>query len=394
MPLTDVKIRQARAADRPLKLTDGGGLFLEVRPTGSKLWRYRYRIAGKENVYAIGEYPAVSLGDARRLRDEARDMVRRGVHPAHARREAVAEQVASNAATFEAIAREWMATQAGRWSARYAADVDRALTLNAFPAFGSLPIRAVTAALILDLIQKMARRGAETYAQQVRQWISAVFRYAVATLRAEYDPASALRGAVAVPQVEHAQAMPRHVLAALRDALPGYGGHPTTRIALQMLLYTFVRTVELRRARWEQFDLGAARWEIPAGNMKRRRPHIVPLSRQVIALLGELYEHTGDGNGYLLPNMRRPQDGYMSHTTVNDALRRLGFAEWSGHDFRATASTHLYEMGRYRGDVIELQLAHVEGNKTKAAYNHARYMAERAQMMQEWADWVDAVQAV
>jgi integrase len=393
MPLTDVKIRQARAGERSIKLTDGGGLYLEVRPTGAKLWRYRYRIGGRENVFALGEYPSISLGDARKARDGARELVRRGVHPAHARREAVAGQVASNAVTFEAIAREWMASQAGRWSARYASDVARGLEQNAFPAFGALPIRSVTAALVLSLIQKMAKRGAETYAQQVRQWVSAVFRFAVATLRAEYDPASALRGAVAVPQVEHAQAMPRHVLAEFRDALPSYTGHPTTRIALQILLYTFVRTAELRRARWDQFDLTGARWDIPAGNMKRRRPHIVPLSRQVVDLLGELYEYTGAGNGYLLPNMRRPADGCMSHTTINHALRRMGFAQWSGHDFRATASTHLYEMGRYRGDVIELQLAHVEGNKTKAAYNHARYMSERVQMMQEWADWVDGVQA-
>lgn len=393
MPLTDVKIRQTKPGEQPLKLTDSGGLYLEVRPSGSRLWRYRYRIAGKENLYAVGHYPTVSLLEARRLRDEARDLVRQGIHPSHARQAKFSEQIARNANTFEAVAREWLERKRTNWSPYYHNQAIRALEQNAFPKIGRLPIRAVTAAQVLDVLNVMHRRGATTYALQLRQWCSAIFRFAVVTLRADGDPAAALKGALTRPPIDHAKPMTPADIADYRVRLQTYGGNRTTVIVLWLLLYLFVRTAEIRLGRWSEFDLDAAEWKIPPGRMKMRRTHLVPLPRQAVVLLRELQRISGAGE-ILFPNSRRPTAA-MSATTVNRALEHMGYASgtWTGHDFRATASTLLHEQG-YRSELIEIQLAHVEKSKTKAAYNHAQYLAERRQMMQAWADWVDSVQGM
>lgn len=392
MPLTDVKIRQSRATDKALKLTDSNGLYLEVRPNGSKLWRYRYRIAGKENLFAIGEYPAISLQEARRVRDDARELVKQGIHPSHARQSTLANQLTQNTNTFESIAREWLDRKKEQWTPYYLKQATNCLERNAFPKIGRLPIRNVTAAHLLEILQTMEKRGAETYALQLRQWCSSVFRHAVVTLRADGDPAGALKGAIQRPKINHSKPMTAAQIGDFKARLDTYGGNLTTVIAMRLMLYTFVRTVELRKAPWEEFDLGSALWKIPAERMKMRRPHVVPLARQAVALLTDLKRVTGAGT-WLFPNFRRPDD-VMSATTINRALEHMGYATglWTGHDFRATASTRLHEMG-FRPDVIELQLAHVETNKTKAAYNHAEYMAERRNMMQAWADWIDDIEA-
>lgn len=391
MPLTDVKIRQAKAADKALKLTDSNGLYIEVKPNGSKLWRYRYRIAGKENLFAVGEYPAMSLQDARKARDDARELVKQGIHPSHARRASVAEQLAKNANTFEAVASEWLERKREKWSPYYHKQATNCLEQNAFPKIGRLPIRNVTAAHLLEFLQAMEKRGAATYALQLRQWCSAIFRYAVVTLRADADPAAALKGAIHRPQINHSKPMSREQIGDFKTRLSRYGGNRTTVIAMRLMLYTFVRTVELRKARWEEFDLVGAEWRIPAERMKMRRIHLVPLPRQAVTLLNELHRITGAGD-WLFPNFRRPDD-VMSATTINRALEHMGYSSglWTGHDFRATASTQLHEMG-FKPDVIERQLAHVEENKTKKAYNHAEYLAERREMMQAWADWIDSIE--
>lgn len=391
VPLTDVKIRQARAADKVLKLTDGNGLYLEVKPNGSKLWRYRYRIAGKENLFAVGEYPTLSLQDARRARDDARELVKQGIHPSHARQSALSGQHAKNANTFESVAREWLDRKREKWTPYYHKQATSCLEQNAFPKIGRLPIRNVTAAHLLEFLQAMEKRGAETYALQLRQWCSAIFRFAVVTLRADADPAAALKGAIHRPQIKHSKPMSREQIGDFKARLTKYGGNRTTVIAMRLMLYTFVRTVELRKAHWEEFDFEAAEWKIPAERMKMRRLHLVPLSRQAVALLNELRKITGAGD-WLFPNFRRPDD-VMSATTINRALEHMGYSSglWTGHDFRATASTQLHEMG-FRPDVIERQLAHVEENKTKKAYNHAEYMAERREMVQAWADWIDGIE--
>jgi integrase len=269
--------------------------------------------------------------------------------------------------------------------------VERFLESDVFPYVGRLPIRSVTAAHLLEIIRRIEGRGAETVALLVRQWSSAIFRYAVATLRADGDPAAALKGAIERPKVEHHKPLSRSQIVDFTTALGRYGGYRTTVIALRLMLLTFVRTVELRKAEWSEFDLDNAEWKIPAERMKMREPHIVPLSKQAVDLLRELQTYTG-GRVALFPNYRRPNE-CMTATTLNRALERMGFngkdsIGFSAHGFRATASTILNEMS-YRSDVIERQLAHAERDKVRASYNHAEYIDERRAMMQDWANLLE-----
>jgi integrase len=264
---------------------------------------------------------------------------------------------------------------------------------DVYPYIGALPIRSVTAAHLLEIVRRVEGRGAETVALLVRQWCSAVFRYAVATLRADGDPAAALRGAIARPKVEHRKPLTRLQITAFLKALDGFSGFRTTSIALRLALVTFVRTVELRAAQWSEIDFDRAEWRIPAERMKMREPHLVPLSTQALALLHELHKLTGNQR-WLFPNYRRPET-CMTATTLNRALERMEFngkdsIGFSAHGFRATASTILNEAG-YRADVIERQLAHKERNTVRASYNQAEYLAERRDMMQQWADLVDGL---
>ncbi|WP_047236684.1 tyrosine-type recombinase/integrase [Chromobacterium subtsugae] len=397
MPLTDVKIRTAKPGPKPIKMTDGGGLYLEVKTNGAKHWRYRYELPGadgirRENLYAIGEYPAISLSEARASRDWARDLVKAGKHPSQVRKSERSAQVAENANTFQAVALEWLEKKRVGWKPYTFSQASNALHNNAFPSFGSYPLREVTAAMLLEMLQKMERRGAETLALQVRQWCSAIFCYGVATLRADFDPAYALKGALHRPPVNHSRALTLDDLADLKAKLDKYGGHRATIIAMRLLMYCFTRTGELRLASWGEFDLDRAEWRIPAGRMKMARTHIVPLSRQAVELLMELKQITGGGN-LLFPNQRKPSES-MSATTINRALEHMGYSSGmvTGHDFRATASTLLHENG-FTALAIERQLAHVERNSVKAAYNHAEYMDERRQMMQWWADYIDSIKA-
>ncbi len=393
MSLTDAKIRASKPGFKPSKLADGGGLYLEVRPSGAKLWRYRYRIASKENIFAIGEYPAISLAEARSELAKARTLVKQGLHPSHNRQAERLRNVSANANTFEAVANEWISKKANGWTPYYQRQVQGFLKADVFPHIGKLPIRKVTAAHLLEIIRRIEDRGAATVALLVRQWSSAIFRYAVATLRADSDPAAALRGAIHRPKVEHRKPLSRDQIVDFLKALESYGGYRTTVIALHLILLTFVRTVELRKAVWTEFDLDHAKWRIPADRMKMRETHIVPLSSQAVVLLRELQTYTG-GRDFLFPNYRRPKD-CMTATTLNRALERMGFngkdsIGFSAHGFRATASTILNEKG-YRSEVIERQLAHAERDKVRAAYNHAEYMGERTGMMQAWADYVDSL---
>jgi integrase len=388
MSLTDAKIRNTKPGPKPIKLADGGGLYIEVRPTGAKLWRFRYRIAGKENVFAIGDYPGITLAEVRAEHGKARLLVKQGIHPSHSRQTERLSNHAANANTFEGVAKEWISKKSTGWTPYYLRQVERFLESDVFPHVGRLPIRRVTAAHLLEIIRRIEGRGAETVALLVRQWSSAIFRYAVATLRADGDPAAALKGAIHRPKVEHHKPLSRSQIVDFIKALDKYGGYRTTVIALRLMLLTFVRTVELRKAEWSEFDLDNAEWRIPAERMKMREPHIVPLSKQTVSLLRELQTYTG-GRAVLFPNYRRPNE-CMTATTLNRALERMGFngkdsIGFSAHGFRATASTILNEMG-YRSDVIERQLAHAERDKVRASYNHAEYMDERKAMMQEWAD--------
>lgn len=388
--LTDVKVRQAKPGEKTCKLTDGHGLYLEVRPNGKKHWRYRYRLAGRENLFAIGPYPAVSLAEARTARDEARSLVSQGIHPSQARKSHKAEQKSQTEETFEAIAREWLMKKQASWSAYYHRQAVSCLEKNAFPVIGSMPIREVKSSDLLAILQAMEARGAETFALHLRQWCSAVFRYAVVTLRADHDPAAVLKGAVIRPAINHCKPMQASDITELLGRLDRYGGNLTTVIIIRLVLLLFVRTVELRLARWEEFDLEKGIWTIPGARMKMRQKHLVPLSTQALELLFLLRSVTG-ANALLFPNFRRPTVP-MSATTINRALEHMGYPSktWTAHDFRATASTHLHEMG-FSTLVIERQLAHAEKNTVKAVYNHAEYWDERRSMMQAWADWIDSV---
>ncbi len=399
MLLTDAAIRNAKYSKGCKPLRDGRGLFVVLTPTGAKLWRYRYRVNGAENVFAIGQYfndrrPGhVSLEEARRARDEAKLLVKRGIHPIQQRRVEEIAQRERAATTFEGVAREWMERNRPGWTPYYAKQVEGFLASDVFPAIGAFPIRDVSAAHLLDILQRVERRGAPTVALLIRQCCSAVFRYAVVTLRADGDPAAALRGAVTRRKVKHKRPLSRDEITALLKALDQYGGHRETVIAVHLLMLTFVRTAELRGARWSEIDFERAEWRIPAERMKKREPHLVPLSQQAIRLMRELHTLTGYRE-FLFPNVRRPTT-CMSATTLNRALERMGFSGkgtigFSAHGFRATAATIFSELG-IRSDVIDRQLSHKERNLVRAAYIQAEYLEDRRALNQQWADLVDAL---
>lgn len=393
MNLTDVKIRQAKPAEKTYRLPDGAGLHLEIRPNGSKLWRYRYRLGGKENLFAIGRYPETDLKAARKAREEAREMVEKGLHPAKVRKARLAVAVAETGTTMEGVTREWIDRRGSGWTGPYRQKVISHMEADVFPMIGTLPVRDVRAPHLLPVLQMVEDRGAPTTAILIRQWCSQVFRYAVATGRADMDPAAALQGVITRARVNHANPMTWESLGTFMGRVQAYNGSTLTKIALKLLAYCWVRTIEVRRMEPGDVDLKARLWTIPAAKMKMRRDHVVPLSRQAADLIAELRTITGAA-GWAFPNLHRPDD-VMSATTLNRALERMGYAGGllTCHDFRATASTRLHEMG-YRSELIERQLAHVEKSKTRAAYNHAEYLDERREMMQTWADRVDQAAGV
>ena len=395
MPLTDSTIRNAKPGitpagkptAKPYKMGDAGGLYLEVTPSGGKLWRLKYRFGGKEKRLALGAYPVVTLKAARERAIEARRLLADGVDPAQAKAKA------AGAHSFEAVAREWHAKFAPTWTAAHAARIITRLELNVFPWIGARPIAEITAPELLAVLRRIEARGRLETAHRAHQNCGAVFRYAVATGRAERDPSGDLRGALPPATKRHHAAIvePRAVAELLR-AIDGYTGSLVTACALKLAPLVFVRPGELRRAEWVEIDLDAAEWRIPADKMKMREPHVVPLSRQAVAILRELQPLTGRGR-YVFPGARsaaRP----MSENTVNAALRRLGYDKdtMTGHGFRSLASSILHEQG-WPSDIIERQLAHAERNKIKAAYNRAQHLPERRRMMQAWSDYLDSLRA-
>lgn len=394
MPLTDVKIRQAKPGEKPIKLTDEKGLYLLITPKGSKLWKFKYRFLQKEKKLSLGAYPDVSLAQARDMRDEARTQLARNVDPGalkQANKQAV-QRAAEN--TFQSIAREWHAKFSAQWSPGHALRILRRLENDIFPWLGSLPIADITTPNILMTLRRIESRGAVETAHRAHQNCSQVFRYAVATGRVSRDPCGDLRGALApVKQTHHASLTDPKAIAGLLRAINGYQGNFATRCALQLAPLLFVRPGELRQATWIEFSFEEAEWRIPAARMKMREQHIVPLSTQALTILRELQPLTGQST-YLFPSTRslkRP----MSENTLNAALRRLGYTkdEMTAHGFRSIASTLLNEQGWNR-DAIERQLAHAERNTVRAAYNYAEFMPERKKMMQAWADYLDQLMEV
>lgn len=394
MALNDTRIRNAGKRQKPYKLTDGKGLYVEIRPTGSKLWRYRYRIDTKENVFAMGEYfpdaktPGhLSLDDARAERARCRQLVKQGIHPSHDKKATQARRRADSANTFEAIGQEWLEKNRKHWAPRNYGDIKRALEKDVFPDVGSLPIRQVTAAHILAILDKVDARGAASMAINIRQYCGAIFAHAVRTLKADGDPTGVLKGHIKRPEIKHKRPLTKAGIKELVAKIET-ANYLITVVALKLLLYLFVRPGELRQAEWAEFDLEQGVWTIPAEKMKKRERHMVPLSRQAIELLQALQKVTGNRR-HLFPNHRRPND-CLSGNALNTALRRLGYkGQFTAHGFRATASTELHELG-YPSEIIEFQLAHAERNQVKASYNQAQFWEKRKAMMQQWADLVDA----
>jgi len=400
MPLTDPAVRNAKpgfkptgeATDKPYRLADGAGMYLEIYPNDSRYWRLKYRFAGKEKRLALGVYPEVSLKEARKRRDEARKLLDNGLDPSQARQAERRARKLSADSSFEAVAREWYEKQVHTWVKTHANDVLRRLEGNAFPAIGHRPISEIEAPELLMMARKIETRGAYDLAHRVLQVCGQVFRYGVATGRCTRDPVPDLRGALKPHVKKHQAAIKPEELPDLLRAINSYDkiGDKQTMLAMKLLALTFVRTNELIGVEWGELDLENALWVIPAGRMKMKTEHIVPLCSQAVAMLRELHPMSG-GSRFVFPGRNR--DRPISNNTMLFALYRMGYkGKMTGHGFRAVASTALNEMG-FRPDVVERQLAHCEPNEVRGAYNRAEYLPERRQMMQHWGDYLDSVAA-
>jgi len=394
MPLTDVKIRNAQTKERPYKLYDRRGLFLLVMPNGSKQWRFRYRVAGKENMLSLGAYPEVSLREARHRADEALRLLEQGRDPRGIRRVRGAGLALEGSETLEVVAREWFEKFSPNWVPSHATTILRRLETNVFPWLGARPIEALEAQDLLPVLRRIEERGALETAHRVRTILSQVFRYAVATGRAKRDPLADLKGALSPVRKRHFAALtdPQEVAGLLR-AIDTYQGSFVTRCALKLASLLFVRPGELRQARWEEIDLEQAVWNIPKERVKTRTPHIVPLARQALEILEELKPLTGR-SPFVFPSERSYQRP-MSENTLLGALRRLGYTkeEMTPHGFRAMGRTMLEEILQVRPEIIEQQLAHRVLDPLGRAYNRTTHLQERRQMMQAWADYLDELKA-
>ena len=388
MPLTDVKIRQAKPGPKPMRLWDAGGLYLEVAPSGGKRWRLKFRFEGKEKRLSLGVYPDVGLKEARERRDAERKLLTERIDPSVHRKAHKQTREGQAENTFEVVAREWHTKNAHTWKPDHRDGLLRRFIRDIFPWIGNRPIADITAHELLAVIQRIASRGALETAHRALGTVGQVFRYAVATSRASRNVAADLRGALPPPLVKHLAAItdPKRLVEILR-VVDTYQGTLTTRCALRLAPLMFVRPGELRQAEWSHIDLEAAEWRFKAS--KNGPHHIVPLCAQAVAILKELQPLTGKGR-YVFQGARssaRP----MSENTVNAALRRLDIPkeEMCGHGFRAAARTILDEVLGLRPDIIEHQLAHVVKDPNGRAYNRTAHLPERQKMMQQWADYLD-----
>lgn len=388
MALTDTRIRNAKAKDSPYKLTDGGGLHLEVRPTGAKLWRLRYRLAGRENVYALGQYPSISLAEARAQRDAAKTLIKQGIHPSHHRKLERLRQETDSRNSFKAVAMEWLQQNEVRWAATTLRQRRSVLEREVYPHIGSLPVRQVTPAHVLDILKRV-RKDAPTMATVAKQAIGGVYRLAITTLRAQTDPTAPLRNYLAGHQQQHRAAPRAADVPGFFKALDDETLH--VEIGFKLLFLTLLRTSEAVEARWEEIDWDKKLWTVPAERMKMRRPHRIPLPDQAVALLTRLHAVNGH-RAHLFTNQRdarRP----ASDAFLRRALPRLiDPGRFTVHGIRAFGSSSLNEMG-WRPDVIEAQLAHADRNAVRAAYNRTDYLDERREMMDAWAIYLDSLRS-
>lgn len=388
--LTYIQINAAKPREKAWTLSDSQSLYLVIQPNGSKLWRFNYRFLDKQKKLHLGGWPTISLAEARARRDEAKKKIAEGIDPALEKKRAriAAKYAAAN--TFEAVAKEWLVKCERDGLAPVTVDKIRWLLAKAYPLIGTIPIAQITPHEVLAVLRKIEATGAYESARRMRSVLSRVFRYGVATVRCDKDVAADLRGAIAVPKVKHFAAITRpSEVGALLRAIDGYSGHKVTVMAMRLSPHVLLRPGELRQAEWTDIDFEEAIWFIPAERMKMRRPHRVPLSRQVIAMLKELHEHTHWWK-YLFPCLGKPRKA-MSENAVNQGLRKLGYTtdQMTAHGFRAMAATLLNEMGEWNPDAIERQLAHVDTNQVRRAYARGEYWDERVVMMQRWSDYLD-----
>jgi integrase len=385
--LNDIQCRNAKPQAKPYKLTDAKGLYLEVKPNGVKAWRYRFRLNDKESVFAIGDYPTFTLVDARKKREDARELVKQGINPSHNRQLEKIKIVQEAATTFEAVALEWLALK--DWEK---ATKDRRLDMLqriVFPTIGQLPIKQVTPAHILDILQRTAK-DRPTVAAEARRAMQGVFDLAICTLRADTDPGHAVRKAIPPNKTQHKRALADEEIGQLLRDIDGYQGQFQVAAAFRLMWLTLCRPSEAIEAEWAEFDLDAAIWRIPAGRMKKRKEHVVPLPTQAVDVLRSIHGVTGK-HAHVFPH-RDDRTKPMTDAALRQALRILGWSgKYSPHATRTTGSTKLNEMG-YLSDWIERQLAHVEMNAVRRTYNHADYLTDRTKMMQHWADFIGGLQ--
>lgn len=410
MSLTDAQCRKAKPSGKQiLKLADGAALALWVRPTGSKSWVYSFRLDGKQKTYTIGTYPEVGLADARRALVEAKSLVKQGHDPTLAKKAKKYAVTKAQKNTFRSVSEEWLKKKSVKWAETTTKQCRTIFEQDVWPKLGGFPIETITTFHLSQLINKVEGRGAESVAILITQWVCGVYKHAARSGLTDINPAYALQGSVAKPKTVHKTPLNEEQLKLLGEKLSSYRGRPETVAAIKLMCHTFLRTKELRLAEWTEIDFENSRWDVPGERMKKKERHIVPISNQVFALLKALKAINGGGK-FLFPSTKG-KGKCMSSTTINRALEYMGFSSsevskerlkidsekevlngdsFSGHSFRATASTILNEK-RFRYDVVELQLAHKERNKTRGSYNHAEYLVERADMMQFWSDYLGGI---
>lgn len=390
MPLTDLEIRRSKPREKPYTLNDGNGLSLLVESNGSKGWRFRYRFDGKPKMLSLGTYPLISLTDARQKRDEAKKLVVTGINPSEVRKREKQDRQTEIGNTFEAIAREWYEKRFDRWSASYAEEMIKTFEIDVFPYIGNRPIAEIKPMELMGVLSLLDERGATEKLRKVRQRCGEVWRYAIVTGRAEYNPAPDLVSAFAPHKKEHYAFLKSDELPEFFRVLNTYSGSFLVKTAMRLQVLTGLRPGELRQAEWTEIDFEKKIWEVPAERMKKRRPHCVPLPDQAIYLLEQLKPITGQYR-YIFPG-RIHHSKPISEMALNVLIRRIGYAgRVTGHGFRHTMSTILHEQG-YNTAWIEMQLAHVDKNSIRGTYNHAQYLDGRREMLQWYADMIDGLQ--
>ena len=402
--ITDTKIKSLKAQEKTYRVADHNGLCVEIRPNGSKLWRYRYRFNGKASMLSLGEYPIVGLADARKARDEAKQLLINGINPSEERQRLKKETLEVDANTFKTVSEEYIREMLAQRTEGYRTKVIRALEIDIWPVIGNKNVRDVSSADVLQIIKatinrvrKTGIRGTgEVTAMNNQKFIGAIMRYSIATLRAENDPTYAVRGSIARPDIEHARPLTKQEQILFRNGVESYRGSNTVKNALLTLAYTMLRSIEIRRMKWEyvDFDLKIINFPISSKKdnqertTKKNRIHIVPMSTQLFNILKSQHSESGNKD-YVFPAVYHFKSDGMGISTLNVALKRMGLKTVTAHDFRATASTILNEKD-FDENWIEKQLAHADQNKTRASYNHAKYMEQRRDMLQQWADIIDS----